>query len=166
MKEPDKYEWKALALEMRRTAVNFFEQHGGRCEVDDECTCFATYFREGSWPQQSCDHHIDEARAAAKKAASKGHAEPEYVEVGSAAQIRELAAAVSAMSIPEDQDGAKQRETDGDCAVEGCDNGYDPRWFVHVGGVAYQACDGHGCASGAPCRECEARAMAAGDVQP
>lgn len=51
------------------------------------------------------------------------------------------------------------REGIGKCAVDGCDNDYDPRWFVHIGGAAYQSCDGHGCAPGEWCRECTAKGL-------
>lgn len=46
-------------------------------------------------------------------------------------------------------------ETLGKCAAPGCDNAFDPRWFVHINGRAEQACDGHGCCSGDPCAECK-----------
>lgn len=42
----------------------------------------------------------------------------------------------------------------GTCSHPGCENAADPRWFVHIGGNPYPACDGHGCNSGAPCYEC------------
>jgi hypothetical protein len=51
------------------------------------------------------------------------------------------------------------------CAAPGCIDLADPRWFVHVNGVALPACDGHGCARPAePCREC-ARKQALDDLR-
>lgn len=40
------------------------------------------------------------------------------------------------------------------CAVEGCTNQADPRWYVHINGAALPACDGHGCDAAQPCDAC------------
>lgn len=85
---------RAAMVEMRRTAVNFFDASGWRCE-GDECNHFATWRRTArDYPMNSCDHCIEDMRAMDHRTESKGgHVNGEWRERSDAAAVRELASA-------------------------------------------------------------------------
>lgn len=81
-------------IEMRRTAVNYFDRHGPRCD-GDECSHFATWSKSArDYPMHSCDHCIDDMRENDRRVRSKGGSVfSQWVERDDSSYVRELSKA-------------------------------------------------------------------------
>lgn len=89
---------RAAMVEMRRTAVNYFDRHGQRCD-GDYCNHFATWSRsERDYPMHACDGCVEEMITDDKRVRSKGgYVAGEWGERDDAELVRELSKASAAV---------------------------------------------------------------------